>query len=492
GLVTLSATATAVDSDNDTATTTVSVDLGGNVSFDDDVPTITTSNLAIANLAGIYSGVLDFDVGADAQSFLDSFGDGSLVWNNQPDGDGFELVYDGNNTFIAQTTGDNSEEFFKLTILSDGTYDFELVNPKPVTETQVPQLLQGITGGSGLESYTFDSGLFGGLFSLVLTGLIDDAPSTLTISSTQLGVADNVVHGGDVLKFDVEKTTAGDDSNASISNLTLTLGATAGLKSEDVVTFNVFYEGAPSETINVIVGPQLGTGDNKYHEVTINLDPAKEVDYLSIQSSDDSVQFKISGVALGYSTQEFPDDYELEFSLTGTDSDNDGASTDFSVLVKTEDDGAYTITGTPGNDVIYGTPGNDVLEGISGADTFVWNLNDEGTSTDPAEDTVTDFTSAEGDVLNIADLLEGEDAGNIDSYIVAKEGAGNLLLYIKHDGGADGAVAIDSDGTNADQVITLVDKGFDSWIDPATEAPFDNGEDLIQHLIATGQINIDQ
>ncbi len=38
GKVQLSATATVTDGDNDTATTTVSADLGGNISFDDDVP----------------------------------------------------------------------------------------------------------------------------------------------------------------------------------------------------------------------------------------------------------------------------------------------------------------------------------------------------------------------------------------------------------------------------------------------------------------------
>ena len=39
GLVTLTATATVTDGDNDTTTTTVSADLGGNISFNDDVPT---------------------------------------------------------------------------------------------------------------------------------------------------------------------------------------------------------------------------------------------------------------------------------------------------------------------------------------------------------------------------------------------------------------------------------------------------------------------
>ena len=47
GLVTLSATATVTDGDNDTATTTVTADLGGNISFDDDVPSVTAVRLTI-------------------------------------------------------------------------------------------------------------------------------------------------------------------------------------------------------------------------------------------------------------------------------------------------------------------------------------------------------------------------------------------------------------------------------------------------------------
>ena len=46
GLVTLSATATTSDFDNDTATATVSADLGGNIAFDDDVPSVSAATVA--------------------------------------------------------------------------------------------------------------------------------------------------------------------------------------------------------------------------------------------------------------------------------------------------------------------------------------------------------------------------------------------------------------------------------------------------------------
>ncbi|POU24534.1 DUF5801 repeats-in-toxin domain-containing protein, partial [Aeromonas hydrophila] len=46
GKVLLSATVTVVDGDNDTATGTVSADLGGNISFEDDVPSVTINAVA--------------------------------------------------------------------------------------------------------------------------------------------------------------------------------------------------------------------------------------------------------------------------------------------------------------------------------------------------------------------------------------------------------------------------------------------------------------
>lgn len=156
------------------------------------------------------------------------------------------------------------------------------------------------------------------------------------------------------------------------------------------------------------------------------------------------------------------------------------------------------LIGGAGNDTLIGGAGDDILTGGFGDDVFKWNLGDQGVSdaNDPdsaAFDVVTDFGLG-NNTLDIADLLQGEDADNINSFIVAKEGegddSGSLLLYIKHDGAES---AIEADGSNADQIIKLEGKSFASWNDPENnDQPFSSGEDLIQHLIETGQLNIDQ
>ncbi len=138
-----------------------------------------------------------------------------------------------------------------------------------------------------------------------------------------------------------------------------------------------------------------------------------------------------------------------------------------------------------------GGAGDDILAGGLGDDVFEWTFGDQGSEDDPAVDSVTDLELGDN-ALDIAELLQDEDNNDISDYILAKEGEGeeegNLLLYLKHDGGDAG---IELDGSNADQVIKLEGKSFASWADGDGNA-FNNGEDLIHHLIETGQINIDQ
>ena len=59
-----------------------------------------------------------------------------------------------------------------------------------------------------------------------------------------------------------------------------------------------------------------------------------------------------------------------------------------------------------GNDTIDGGAGDDTMYGQMGADTFVFKLADVGTTDDPAQDVVADFSIAENDKLDLSDLLD--------------------------------------------------------------------------------------
>jgi Ca2+-binding RTX toxin-like protein len=60
-----------------------------------------------------------------------------------------------------------------------------------------------------------------------------------------------------------------------------------------------------------------------------------------------------------------------------------------------------SLTGQGGNDILVGGSGDDALTGGLGADSFVWNAGNTG------HDSVSDFSVAQGDTLNVADLLSG-------------------------------------------------------------------------------------
>lgn len=141
------------------------------------------------------------------------------------------------------------------------------------------------------------------------------------------------------------------------------------------------------------------------------------------------------------------------------------------------------LYGQGGDDILVGGKGDDILFGGAGADTFKWDLNDQGTSDNPAEDQVMDFhmgefgVDGEADRLDLADLLQDESSGSIDEYIFAEQQGDDTVLHVKSGGG------LTSDGSNADQMIVL--KGV--------EMPQGgNSSDFIQSMLDNDQLKIDQ
>jgi len=65
--------------------------------------------------------------------------------------------------------------------------------------------------------------------------------------------------------------------------------------------------------------------------------------------------------------------------------------------------GNDTLDGGTGSDILIGDEGDDILFGSTGADSFVWNSGDSGS------DTLKDFNAAEGDRIDLRDLLQGEE-----------------------------------------------------------------------------------
>ncbi|CAN7210670.1 Ig-like domain-containing protein [Pseudomonas sp. LjRoot71] len=90
--------------------------------------------------------------------------------------------------------------------------------------------------------------------------------------------------------------------------------------------------------------------------------------------------------------------------------------------------GNDTLNGGAGNDILIGGEGDDILSGGTGADTFVWKAGDLNSAN--RKDVIMDFNVAQGDRIDLSDLLQGESAENIEQFLqlVTVNGTSTLLV----------------------------------------------------------------
>ncbi|UML94161.1 retention module-containing protein [Shewanella xiamenensis] len=98
------------------------------------------------------------------------------------------------------------------------------------------------------------------------------------------------------------------------------------------------------------------------------------------------------------------------------------------------------LRGGEGNDTLIGGLGDDVLRGDSGADTFVWRYADA----DKGTDHIMDFKVGE-DKLDLSDLLQGETANTLESYLNFSLNNGSTVIDIdaNKDGTFDQHIVLD-------------------------------------------------
>lgn len=167
------------------------------------------------------------------------------------------------------------------------------------------------------------------------------------------------------------------------------------------------------------------------------------------------------------------------------DTTNGGSSAsvdDDPIVTETLDGGAGDdiVVGGDGEHIIIGGAGDDILTGGEGADLFVWHDGDQGTAANPAEDTVTDFNGSEGDVLDLSDILQGEESNDITDYISVAEQGNDVVLSLTPEG----------DGGDMTQTITIQNTSIDQLV--GSDASGMSNSDILNSLITSGQIQVDQ
>jgi hypothetical protein len=419
-----------------------------NITFDDDTPTLAINDLSVDRFAATYSGTGLFLAGADGAPVQPY----TLTWDGKPSQYAFTQTAGTSEwkaTFV--DANDVTQTFFTVTLKPDGSYDFQLNTALPTVEKSSGSLFSGITGGSNLASYTFTADKFGGAFSLVLTASDNKTGAdTLTISGDELGINGNSIqeNSKETLKIDVVQQVGFE--TASLTSLTIGLASTGSLKTGDTFAITTYFTGGAS---SIIPATYDGSGF-----LTVQFSTSSVIDYLTLTPTTNNMNFKITGMSVEYTQPIDPSDMNLQFTATGVDNDGDTVSDGFTVnliagtsgndtlLTGSANDtvsggaGNDTINTGAGNDILIGGAGNDTLTGGLGSDTFKWSLGDQGTTGSPARDVVKDFTVAQGDSLDLRDLLQGEHstAGgtyNLTQYLQFGVESGKLVLSVDHDGG---------------------------------------------------------
>lgn len=103
-------------------------------------------------------------------------------------------------------------------------------------------------------------------------------------------------------------------------------------------------------------------------------------------------------------------------------------------------DGVDNLYGQAGDDTFNGGAGDDLIAGGLGADEFVF----ESGATFGHEDIIADFSIAQGDALNISDILVGYDpiTDAITDFVQILNTGSDSVVFVDADGGANNFVRI--------------------------------------------------
>ncbi|KKO47622.1 hypothetical protein VT06_15970, partial [Arsukibacterium sp. MJ3] len=436
--------------------------------------TITTGANGTQSGSGLSQASLEQALGL-ASGFLDSFAAPAGVLNDPGNID----AIDGNFTSSTVNLNAGMSVGFNwgfingenlVTEIQQGYNDFILVIITAPDGTKTTQLISSseflgaAVNGNGTFNFTATQDGQYQFDWVIINGRDDGKDSRLNLSAPTITV-DGVTYG-DMVNLTINAAVV-DASESLLITITGVPGnalLTAGIKNAD---------GSWTLTPEQLEGLSLLTpvGFNGQLSLTVT---ATTTDGASTTSVSDTFTVDLSQtsntVSSGNDTSQTitgSDAGDIIMAYGGNDIVNSGAGNDviYGGL------GNDTINAGSGNDVLFGGFGNDTLTGGTGADVFAWQLGDQGTGA-AAVDVIKDFNTAQGDVIDLRDLLQGENSDNITDYLSFSISGGNTTINIKHTGAG-----------NITQQITL--EGVDlSSFGTDTQA-------IIDSLINSGHLKID-
>ena len=281
---------------------------------------------------------------------------------------------------------------------------------------------------NGITSGIFVDGIVEGLAYVTSSGF-----SGITDASGGFKYID-----GDLITFSIGNVVIGTVSSAAMADGILFLQEIAGVGLEDMNNDYV-------ENMAVLL-QSLDNDADAYNGIVIEQSvhdalSDDNIDLATVSKTDLQSLLVDNGyqpVAEDAAMQHVRDMIELQTGMTEFDERISATSSS-----PTEEYNSV-LTGTSGGDLLFSGLGEDSMPGAAGADIFIFSRDDIGESVET--DTILDFNRAEGDKIDLADLLIAENLDNLDQYLSFEKSGADTLIHVKSD--AMGA---------ADHIIKLAD-----------------------------------
>ncbi|SFU04661.1 type I secretion C-terminal target domain-containing protein, partial [Halomonas saccharevitans] len=562
GLVDLVGTVIVTDGDGDTSSVKASLDLGGNVLFDDDGPSIGQfADLQVTNV----DGATDSDTNTGWLSGADGWSEINIT-GPVIDGISYEQI---GNTLFGRSGG---SDIFSMTVNEDGTYNFELIEAD--AGSSVDFSLTGVTASGPTVSYP-------------LGGITVTGSGEVNASSNGLAVDSQNLDDGESLTFTLPEavsivsfgafTAQGGTATITLDGVTSPVQTFApggsieydfGSVSGNVVTLTALDLKAKIDSIGYVVeilpeGQDLtfqvegidGDGDKVTTDINVAIVVDGVVEGMSFATSSgitgvtdekgafeyrsgDAITFSVGNVVLGtFDAEEALADGKVflqEIAGVGLENLYDEYVENMAVFLQSLDvdgdayngivinEGIHEVFSDDGFDLATMSEGDlrDVLlengyQPLSEAeamqhvkDMIVEHAGDQAFSAregdgmvllasedddvfafdlaaaeeTPAEVRIAGFGDEGVDSLDLRDLLQGEEAEGVDltSYLKISLDGTNTVIEVSSDGSFQGD---SGDDVKVDQTIILEATDLVTGDDSAT---------VIQQMIDSGQINIDQ
>ncbi|TSK05209.1 MAG: retention module-containing protein [Geobacter sp.] len=389
----------------------------------DDHPTFTLIDHAIvgnenSSTAGVLYGNHDINFGADSIGSISVVGDslsGKLSYE-------YTTHADGSVTAAAYSSTNHTADthFFDLTINTDGTYAFDMVNARATFASGNISLLN-VNGGAATNSFVLNDATFNAI-DTNHSGSIGNAEQ-LKPTASGFGVGNGNVDVGE--QFNV--TFANGIAVDSISLYSKVQAAGSLTMSYETKYFN------PDGTEGHDSGSATLDSNGLMH-----FDPVH--DFTSITFTVTSGTGKLD--SFSFSERLIPNDETLHFQVSATDGDGDVSGTHpLDVTLLGVHPAGTLIAGTTGNDAIIGTSGDDVISGGAGHNTLTGGAGADTFKVGAGDDTIKDFTANQDKIVI--------EPTHTDALFAHDQGTNTAHLTITNNGAPVGTVTFENVGDTA-------------------------------------------